>query len=185
MHCRFNSGKKQRYSISIQTILYNVTSFSQTGDNSSTDEKKKEPTTDTSTQMTEISSGFHILEIDMVSMGTGMGMLLLVGAAVLALQWWVQRWHAKKLWLQGGFHSQAFKTGCRCHPLRPYFPPASLLWMRGGGGGEAGSRFKELPAGAAGPPFPPPLRHTGRGLAPPLPPVDEDALEGGPALGRC
>ncbi len=72
------------------------------GGGSSTEEKKEEPTMDTMTQMTENSSGFHVLEIHMPSMGTGIGMLLLVGAAVLALQWWVQRWHAKKLWLQGG-----------------------------------------------------------------------------------
>ena len=40
-----------------------------------------------------------------------MGLMLLVGAAVLALQWWVQRWHGQKLWLQGGFHGQAFEKG--------------------------------------------------------------------------
>ncbi len=39
-----------------------------------------------------------------------MGLLLLVGAAALASRWWVQRRHAKKLWLQGGFHGQAIPT---------------------------------------------------------------------------
>ena len=147
---------------------------------SSTEEKKEELTMDNSTQMTENSFGFHILEIHMPSMGTGMGLLLLVGAAVLALRWWVQRRDAKKL--QGGFHGQAFEMGCRCHPRRPYFPPAGPIWMHGGK--EAGGRFEELPSGASGPPFPHPPRHSGRGLAPPSPPGDEDDLEGGPALGR-
>ncbi len=75
------------------------------GGGGSTDKKEKEePTMDVSThaQMTENSSGFHVLELHMPSMGTGMGMLLLVGAAVLALRWWAQRRQAKKHWLQGG-----------------------------------------------------------------------------------
>ncbi len=44
----------------------------------------------------------QILEIQMPSMQTGKWLLLLVGAAFLALWWWVQRWHAQELWLQGG-----------------------------------------------------------------------------------
>ena len=103
------------------------------GGSSSTEEKKEEPTTGTSTQMAENSSGFHVLEIHMPSMGTGMGILLLVGAAVLALRWWVQRRHAKKLWLPGVLHGQAYEMGCRCQPRRPYLLPAGLFWMPGGG----------------------------------------------------
>ena len=121
----------------------------------------------------------------MPSMGTGMGMLLLVGAAVLALRWWAQRRQAKKQWLQVGFHGQAppaFEMGCRCHARRPYWaPPPAQFWMHGE---EAGGRFEELPSGPPGPPFPRPPRPSSRGLAPPSPPeVDED-LEGDPALGR-
>ena len=67
------------------------------GGSGSTEEKEEEPITDASTQMTENSSGFHILKIHMLSMGTGMELLLLVGAAVLALRWWVQRRLAKKI----------------------------------------------------------------------------------------
>ena len=77
-------------------------------------------------QKTENSSGFHVLEIHMPSMGTGMGMLLLVGAAILALRWWVQRRHVKKLWLQGGFHGQAYEMGCLCHPRHLY--PLPNAW---------------------------------------------------------
>ena len=90
---------------------------------------------------------------------------------------------AKKLWLQGGFHGQAIEMCCRCHICRlPYFPPTGPLWMHGGE--EAWGRFEELPSGAAGPSFPRPPRHLGRGLAPPSPPMDEYDLEGGPALER-
>ncbi len=141
---------------------------------------------DSSTQMTENSSGFHILEIHMPSMGTGMGLLLLMGAAVLTLQWWIQWKHAKKLWLNGSVHGPAppYVTGCRCHARRPaYFqlPPAGPLWMHGGD--DAGGCFEELPSGPAGPPFRPP-RHSGRGLVlPPSPEEDED-VEAGPALTR-
>ncbi len=155
------------------------------GGGSSTEEKKEDPTTDTGRvlchSMTENSSGFHVLEIHMASMWTGMGMLLLVGAAVLTLRWWIQRRHAKKLWLQGGFSGQAFKIGCLC-PRRPYLSPAVPFWMPGGN--ESGGRFEELPSGAAGPPFFRPPGHSGCGLAPPLSLGDEDDVEGGPALGR-
>ena len=90
----------------------------------------------------------------MPSMGTGMGMLLLVGAAVLALRWWIHRRHAKKLWLQGGFSGlqgpgQAFEIGCWC-PRRPYLSLAGPFWTPRGD--ESGGRFEELPSGAAGPP---------------------------------
>ncbi len=175
--------RKRQISISIRKMLSNVISVSQMGGSSSnTEEKEEEPTMDTSTQMTENLSGFHILEIHMPSMGTGRRLLLLVGAAVLALRWWVQRRHAKKMWLKGGFHSQAYEMGCRCQPCHPYFPPAGPFWMHGGD--ETGGRFEELPSGAAGPPFSRPPRHSGRGLAPPSPPGEEDDVEGGPALGR-
>ena len=152
------------------------------GGGSSTDStKKEEPTTDSSTQMTENSSGFHVLEIHMPSMGTGMGLLLLVGAAVLALRWWIQRRHAKKLWMQGALPGPgAFEMGYRCR--RPYLSPAGPFWMPGGE--EPGTRFEELPSGAAGPPFVRPPRPSGRGLAPPSPHGDEEDLESGPALGR-
>ncbi len=125
--------------------------------------------------MTDNSSGFHILEIHMPSLGTDMGLLLLVGAAVLTMRWWVQ--------LQVGFPGpgQAFEMGCRC-PRRPYLPHAGLLWMPGGG--DTRGRFEELPSVAAGPPFSRPTCNLGRGLAPPSSPGDEDDVEGGPALGR-
>ena len=154
------------------------------GGGSSTWEKKKEPTTDTSTQMTDNSSRFHILEIHMLSIGTGMGLLLLVGAAVLSLRWWVQRRHAKKMWLQGGFPGQAYKKGCRCQHRCPYFLPAGPFWMPGGD--ETGGQFEELPLGEAGPPsfFSRPPCHSRRGLAPPSLPWNENDVEGGPALGR-
>ncbi len=122
------------------------------GGGSSTEEKKEEPTTNTTTQMTENSSGFHILEIHMPSLGTGMGILLLVRAAVLALRWWFQRRHAKELWQQGGFPGQAFKMGCWCHPRCPYLPPAGPSWTLGGE--ETGGRFDELLSGAVAPPSP-------------------------------
>ncbi len=51
------------------------------GGGSSTEEKMEEPMTDSSTQMMEILSGFHVLEIHMLSMGTSMGLLLVVGPA--------------------------------------------------------------------------------------------------------
>ncbi len=42
------------------------------GGGSSTEKKEKEePTTDASTQITENSSGFHVLELYKPSMGTG------------------------------------------------------------------------------------------------------------------
>ena len=63
-------------------------------------------------------------------------------------------------------------------PLLPARRPDLDAW--GGGRG----CFEELPSGAAGPPFPRPPRHSGRGLAPPPCPGDEDDLEGLPALGR-
>ncbi len=88
----------------------------------------------------------QILKIQMPSMQTGKWLLLLVGAAFLALWWWVQRWHAQELWLQGELHCQAFEMGCRCYPRRPYFPPASLHLMFGGE--DAGGHFEELPLGA-------------------------------------
>ncbi len=72
--------------------------------------------------------------------------------------------------------------GCRCQPRRPYLPPAGPLCMPGWE--ETGGRFKELSSGAAGPPFSHLPLHLGRGLAPLLLPVDENDLEGGPALGR-
>ncbi len=81
--------------------------------------------------MTETSFGFHVLEINMPLMGTSMGLLLLVGEAVLAVWWWVvKQMQAKKLCLLGDFHSQVpptFEMGCRCHARRPYFqaPPTS------------------------------------------------------------
>ncbi len=56
------------------------------GGGSSTEKKDDNtPTTDASTNPQETSSGFHILEIHMPSMGTGIGLLLLVGGGVLVL----------------------------------------------------------------------------------------------------
>ncbi len=74
---------------------------------------------DNSTQMTENSFGFHILEIHMPSMGTGMGLLLLVGAAVLALRWWVQRRGTKKL---QGVPRPGLRDGLPVPPLPPLLP---------------------------------------------------------------
>ncbi len=115
---------------------------------------------DTSTKMTENSSGFHVLKIHMPSMGTGMGMLLLVGAAVLALRWWIQRWHTKKLWLQGGFSSlhspgQAFEMGCRCPPRRTNLLPAGPFWERPGASSRSCPQERLAPPSPARPPLRP------------------------------
>ncbi len=65
------------------------------GSGSTEKTEEKEPTTDASMQITENLSGFHVFELHIPSMGTGMGMLLLVGAAVPALGCWAQRQQAK------------------------------------------------------------------------------------------
>ncbi len=115
---------------------------------------------DTSTQMTENLSGFHILEIHMPSMGTGRGLLLLVGAAVLALRWWVQRRHAKKMWLKGG--STARPT--RWAAVASLATPTSHLPARSGcmGGTRPGAGSRSCPREQLVPPSP--ARRATRGV---------------------
>ncbi len=160
------------------------------GSSSNTEEKEEEPTMDTSTQMTENLSGFHILEIHMPSMGTGRRLLLLVGAAVLALRWWVQRRHAKKMWLKGGVPQPGLRDGLPVPALPPLLPTCRPVLDAWGGrdrgpvrGAALGSSWSPLlppaaPLGAwAGPAVAPGGRGRRGGRARPWAPLRERKMK--------
>ncbi len=112
-------------------------------------EKKDVTLTDTSTKISESSSGFHLLEIHMPSMGLGLG--IVVFAVAIYLAWWHRRKKRQaraqlafalydegrgrahldtgsRMWL---YHNGSYVRG-------PRLPPNTRL---------ASDRFEELPMG--------------------------------------
>jgi hypothetical protein len=100
------------------------------------DGKKEEVTvTDTSTKITENSSGFHLIEVHMPSMGMGLSAVLIGLAIYMAWRWRRKKEEAKRelravvLTGQGGGHwdpynGRAITRGCSYHragmPLLPF-----------------------------------------------------------------
>ncbi len=90
-------------------------------------------------------------------MGTGMRLLPLVGAAVLAVRWWGPVAAGQEAVAAGGLQRPGparLRDGLPEQARHPYWvmPPAQL-WMNGK---EAGGRFEELPSGPPAPPSPAP-----------------------------